>query len=289
MQITHPSRDATPEPVGSSPPNAERRTPSAERRAPGVPPSAESSRIRSWLAARIASHRALLPAGFLIAVGLAVAGTVAASDHQDTAEVELYQQMDINDVYAFPSPGDENRIALVLTTASPLTPAQSGTTVFDPNLLYQIKVDNTGDFVEDLVFQITFQGSGTDQQVTVRGPVAPNEIGMRNTLVTDGPTVEGAINTNLGAAAGTQVFAGVTDDPFWIDLEQFFRIIPDRKPVSGVLSDLPDTPTATAFRDPGVDFLAGLNALSIVIELPEGALTGDGVNPRLGVWATISR
>jgi hypothetical protein len=87
-----------------------------------------------------------------------------------------------------------------------------------------------------------------------------------------------------------QVFAGPRDDPFFLDLEQFFRIIPDRKPVSGPLSMLPDSATASAFRPAGsaVDYLAGINALAIVIELPESQLTAGG-SSRLGIWATISR
>ncbi len=45
------------------------------------------------------------------------------SDHQDTPDVELSPRSDVNDVYAFPgSAGD--RVVLVMTTSSPITPAQ---------------------------------------------------------------------------------------------------------------------------------------------------------------------
>lgn len=218
-----------------------------------------------------------------------MARTTLASDHQDTPEVELSPRMDVNDVYAFPG-SSPDRIALVLTTSSPITPAQGATASFDPNLLYQLKVDNSGDGVEDKVFQVTFSGTGTAQRVTVRGPVAPNETGTSNTLVRSGPTTTGVINTALGSAAGTQVFAGLRDDPFFLDLEQFFRIVPDRKPVSGALSQLPDTPSATAWRPAGqaADYLRGLNTLAIVIELPVADLTTGG-NKKIGVWGTISR
>lgn len=236
-------------------------------------------------------RRALALALVAAAVG-ATAGVRAlrASDHQDTPEVELNQRMDINDVYAFPG-ADPTRIALVMTTASPLTPAASATTFFDPNLLYQIKVDNTGDAVEDKVLQITFTGTGANQQVQVRGPLVPSVKGaMQNEIASDAPVVMGAINTVLGTASGIQVYAGVRDDPFFIDLEQFFRILPDRKPVTGSLAALPSTPTASAFRAPGqaVDFLAGFNVLSIVIELPTAMLTTGG-NTKIGLWGTISR
>lgn len=211
---------------------------------------------------------------------------VLASDHQDTPEVELNPRMDINDVYAFPGSSAE-RIVLALTTSSPIS-GQSAS--FDSNLLYQIKIDNTGDAKEDLIFQITFDGaSGGGQQVRVVGPVAPGAPGTVSTLLNTGPAVEGAVNTTLGSATGVQVFAGLRGDPFFIDLEQFFRIIPDRRPATGPLST-PLTQTATGFRNPGVDLLAPFNALAIVIELPKSQLlSSTAADARFGVWATISR
>lgn len=225
-----------------------------------------------------------------VAVATAIsAATLFASDHQDTPEVELSPRMDINDIYAFPG-ASADRIVLVMTTSSPITPAQSASANFDPNLLYQLKIDNSGDGIEDRVFQFTFTGTGANQQVQVRGPVAPASSGMVNTIVRSAPSLTGPINTNLGAPNGLQVFAGLRDDPFFLDLEQFFRIVPDRKPVSGPLSQLPDTPSASAWRPVGqaVDYLRGLNTLAIVVELPTSMLTAGG-NPKIGVWGTISR
>jgi hypothetical protein len=220
---------------------------------------------------------------------LAITRSSSASDHQDTPEVELSPRMDMNDVYAFPG-ASADRIVLVMTTSSPITPAQSASASFDPNLLYQFKIDNTGDGVEDKVIQVTFSGTGTSQQMTVRGPVAPTTTGTMNTVVSTGPSLTGAVNTNLGNAASLQAFAGIRDDPFFLDLEQFFRIVPDRKPVSGALSQLPDQPTASAFRPAGqaVDYLRGINALGIVLEMPTAMLT-DGGTKKIGVWGTISR
>jgi hypothetical protein len=220
---------------------------------------------------------------------LAITRNSRASDHQDTPEVELSPRMDINDVYAFPG-STPDRIVLALTTSSPITPAQSPAAGFDPNLLYQLKIDNTGDGVEDKVIQVTFTGTGPNQQVTVRGPVAPAQAGTMNTLVTSSTTTTGATNTSLGNASSIQAFAGIRDDPFFLDLEQFFRIVPDRKPVSGPLSQLPDQPSASAFRTAGqaVDYLRGVNTLAIVLEMPTAMLT-DGGTKKIGVWGTISR
>ena len=224
-----------------------------------------------------------------LTVGVAaiiVAQRVYASDHQDTPEVELNPRMDINDVYAFPG-STADRIALVVTTSSPIA-GRTGS--FDPNLLYQIKVDNTGDAREDLVFQVTFdEGEGSAQRYTVRGPVAPSMTGTRSTLVTTGTVVVGNVGSSAGSASGIQVFAGLVADPFVIDLEQFFNIIPDRRPSTGPLATQ-NGPPASSFRTPGVDFLRPFNALAIAIELPKSALvTSTDAGAKFGVWSTISR
>ena len=226
-----------------------------------------------------------------IAIGVAVsARRASASDHQDNPLVELNPSLDMTDVYAFPgsAPG---RIALVLNSWAFLTPAQTASTSFDPNLLYQFKIDNNGDAKEDKVIQVVFTGTGASQTVQVYGPMSPPVSGaMGNTISTSTPTLSGPVNTVLGTSSGMQVFAGAREEPFFIDLETFFRIIPDRKPVGGAMGALPNTATAGSFRSPAtaVDFTKGFNVLSIVIELPGSQLTST-TSAKLGVWGTISR
>jgi len=240
------------------------------------------------------TRRAAITIGTVLLVGTGSLGIALrssiASDHQDTPEVELHPRLDINDVYAFPG-SNANRVALVLTTSSPLTPATSAGAAFDPDILYQIKVDNTGDGIEDLVLQFTFDDNGAGQQVTLRGPVAPTQTGRINTVLAGSATLSGTVGSPLGAPSGVQLFAGLRDDPFYIDLEQFFKIIPDRAPVQGPLSKVGPKPEASAFRNPGIDFLRGINTLAIVVELPESMLLApnSGNDPKLGIWATTSR
>jgi hypothetical protein len=237
------------------------------------------------------TRRRLLAAGVVAALGVATTvGLMLASDHQDTPDVELNPAMDMTDLYVFPG-SSTDRIVLVMNSWAFLTPAQTPTTRFDPNLLYQFKIDNTGDAIEDKVIQVTFSGTGANQTVQVRGPTAPPISGaMANEVADVTPTLTGQFDQSFGSATGMQVFAGPRDDPFFVDLEQFFRIIPDRKPVSGELSQLPSSPTASAWRSPdeAQNYVAGFNVLSIVIELPVSDLTAGG-NSRLGIWATISR
>ena len=235
-------------------------------------------------------HSRLLVAGVVVALGVGVLTTrhVLASDHQDSPDVELNPSMDMTDFYAFPG-SSAGRIALVLNSWAFLTPAETPSTSFDPNLLYQFKIDNTGDAKEDLVMQVVFTGTGANQTVSLYGPIAPPVVGaMQNTLTTGKPVLTGKVNTMLGSNTGIQLFAGARSDPFFIDLEQFFRILPDRKPVTGPLAQLPSTQSATSFRNPGIDYVKGHNVLSIVVELPASMLTAGG-NTKIGLWGTISR
>jgi hypothetical protein len=227
----------------------------------------------------------------LAAIALLIAaGAAIASDHQDTAEVELNPTLDMTDVYAFPgsAPG---RIALVMMSRPFLTPAQTAGASFDENLLYQFKIDNTGDALEDRVIQVTFDGSGADQEVQVRGPLAPVVVGATGNRVADvDPSVAGRINDVLGSASGMQVFAGPRDDPFFIDLEAAFCILPDRKPEQGDLAGPCQLQNVPPFRPAGAaqNYVAGFNGLALVIEVPAAELTAGG-NTKIGVWGTISR
>ena len=227
-----------------------------------------------------------------VVAGSAVAVRLMASDHQDTPLVELSPRLDVNDVYAFPAPGNPSNVVLILGTSSPITPAQTPSFTFGTRdqELYQIKVDNTGDAREDLVFQVTFTGKAGKQKVTLRGPVKPNEVGTVNTLV-GGKQMKGYTNTII-QSGDIKLFAGPRDDPFFLDLEQFFRILPDRKPETGPLSTITQGPltfrSATG-SNPAVDYLRGINDMAIVIELPVSMIANPATNGRFGVWGTTSR
>ena len=259
-------------------------------------------------------------AAVVVTVTVAAGNVVFASDHQDTPEVELAPRSDMNDVYAFPGAGgtDNSRITLVMTTSSPILPSANSSSKFDPNLLYQFKIDNTGDGLEDLVIQVTFDSTANNNRViNVRGPAAPPPLmdplgsplargGTATVLLRNAsiPSIVGrgtdSLLTITNAAGPIQLFAGLRDDPFFIDLEQFFRIIPDRRPATGALAALPETPTATAFRGAAAPFditrgapmdiltVLKANTLAIVIEMPVSLLT-TSANKKIGVWGTISR
>jgi hypothetical protein len=92
---------------------------------------------------------------------------------------------------------------------------------------------------------------------------------------------------------GIKVFAGTTDDPFWIDLGAAFDTFNLRQSVApGVLSASQDA----ARENFASDTVSGFAVNTIAIELPVSLVTRSGrVEPAsspaaaLGVWATTSR
>jgi hypothetical protein len=182
----------------------------------------------------------------------------------------------------FPSPTNPNNVVLVMNVHPLIGPGNGPATSFDPNVLYQFKIDNSGDGVEDLVIQARFTGAGASQKVSIAGPLRPTTTGSSNVAESPWPTV-GTINSTFTPTRGMTVFAGAREDPFFFDLDQFFTIFPDRAtPITGTPVSNPNAPQATTFRpapgpgvtNPAQDFLSvhQFNVLSIVVELPKTAL-----------------
>lgn len=225
---------------------------------------------------------------------------VQASDHADTAQNYNRVGADLTDVFIFPA-ADPKNVVLVMNTHGLIPAGQSAT--FDPAVLYQFKIDTTGDSVEDIVIQAKFQGTGRNQRLIITRPAPPTQVGTVNTFNGRAAAQPLRINKNnfvllprFGSSRSRfsrpqfmKVFAGVREDPFFFDLERFFQILPDRAtPLSGQDVNLPDpnTPKVNGFRPPGEarDFLANMNVLSLVIELPRTTL-GNGI---IALWETTS-
>lgn len=213
-------------------------------------------------------------AALAVGSGLLLSRSAKASDHADTKEVVARPGSDLSDVYMFQSKENSNNYVLAMNVNPLIAKGAGGSASFDPDVLYQFKIDLNQDGVEDRVIQVWFTGTGSSQVAHVSPVSKPNEIGTANTKVTAFSTT-GKINTVFSPKAGYKVFTGPREDPFFFDLEQFFTILPDRGVPPGLTTPPanPNQPMATTWRAPGsaVDFLSngGFNVLSIVIELPK--------------------
>jgi hypothetical protein len=204
-----------------------------------------------------------------------------ASDHQDTTFLATkLTAADLTDLFVFESPTDPNNVVLAMDF-DPLIVAGENRP-FEPGVLYQFKIDNTGDSVEDIVLQFNINGTGSDQTVTVRGPGRPIKTGTESKLIAESGT--GPLNQEFYVDNGLKVFVGLRKDPFFFDLEQFFKIIPDR---NYSFQPNPGPPfTVLSFRPPSEaqDTLAPFNVHSIIVELPRTLLGSD----KIGAWMTTS-
>jgi hypothetical protein len=153
--------------------------------------------------------------------------------------------------------------------------------------MYQLKIDNSGDHVEDQVIQFGAKGTGKDQTINVYGPAKPGQTGTMSAWIAKAGSV--GYDKSATFYNDVKVFAGPRKDPFFFDLAQFFKIIPDRAGhAPGVTAP---AATASGFNDPGVDFLSSnkLNVLSLVVELPRSMLAPEGgAAGKINIWATTS-
>ena len=92
----------------------------------------------------------------LIAVAIAV--PAFAASHREAPITALDHKADITDWFAFVSPEHPDRVILILNV-DPLLEPSNGPNYFpfDPNVLYEMKIDNTHDGLEDIVFQFRFK------------------------------------------------------------------------------------------------------------------------------------
>jgi len=197
----------------------------------------------------------------ITASALALGFFLMSADHIDAPAV-TGSTTDITDFYSFESPSNSDNIVLVANLQGLLSPAATGSTSFDENVLVEFNIDNDGDLIEDLVVQAIPRNG----KMYVFGPYAPATTGLNSTINAANQSVAVDI-TDYGSTAvsategGITAFAGPRDDPFFFDLSAYSAILAGE---------------ATGFSDPGVDTFAGTNVLSVVVEVPKSTLASSG-------------
>ena len=174
---------------------------------------------------------------------------------------------DINDVFVFEGRNESKTVIAVTTNPAPgvFSPA-----TFGRDVLYQIKIDNTGDAVEDITYRVRFtkpfKRSGR-QLYWVRkstGASAQGDSGGRFVAI-------GFTDKTRGIRGGGKFFAGLRSDPFFFDLDGFVGTVEGVDNGRGLGDGLATDPFAT------------FNTLAMVLEVKDGTLGEE-----IGVWATTS-
>ena len=247
--------------------------------------------------------------------------SVGASSHREAPLIAEDPTADNTDLYAWRTDGDT---VTIVANYIPLEEPAGGPNFsnFSENVLYQLKIDNTGDATPDVTYQFRFdtrtansdlfgqsflfndfplETTGDPDQLLTQTYTVTRESGGRSRVVGTGivpPTNIGPRSTpNYGAiresaiidlVGGGQAFAGPRDDAFFVDLGSIFDLGGLRPFNQAHLLSLP----AAA----GVDGVGGFNTHTISIKVPITELTGTNSVPEfgsqdavIGVWATASR
>ncbi|WP_309740219.1 MULTISPECIES: DUF4331 domain-containing protein [unclassified Chamaesiphon] len=217
--------------------------------------------------------------------------TLMASDHDDGEVDAKGRSLNLTDLYAFreqdqnpnANPGD-----LVLVMNSNPRSIARQQYYFSTNARYEFKLtrvadkDATPTGREDITLRFEFGAPNDRQQQQMKLTVIKDgkETAAKNLSTT--PLGAPAPIVNQLAAAGSKisVFAGLREDPFVFDVEQFFRVR------AGALGIGP----AVGFRpsDRAVDSFKGFNVNSIAIRIPQKFLQGTTEATTYDIWETIS-
>ena len=309
----------------------------------------------------------------VLVVGLAVAAAVArSSNHREAPITALDHKADITDVYAFVSytadqaPETPPSNVTLIMGVDPLLEPGNGPNLFpfDPNILYEIHVDNDHDARADVTFQFRFEtefqlpgvytavagigddgafdpntgtlvvppqirdfsNPGLNLRQTYRVTMSKengkrtksNKSNKSNKSEKDktelrnddgspffvvpgnaGPRTmdyEALFDAGTyGLSNGISLFAGTSDDAFWIDLGAAFDTANFRTLSSGVPGVLTADEDGAAMNFAS-DTVSGFAVNSIAIEVPIDMLTRTGIlepagspDATIGVWTTTSR
>lgn len=194
----------------------------------------------------------------VLSLWLGLVMTASAADHTDSPAVQNDPAADINDFYVFRStdsgnPANNPRTVLVMTV---LPFAEAGANFSDAVdyqfVIVDVDTENSLIITCRLVDQ-AMQCISSNEDVAVAADADSD-------------------NPSRFTAEPLIMFAGLRDDPFFFDLNDFLTVYGSGDP--SVLLD-----------DTGTDTFAGSNVLAIVVDVHNSALPGTN----LAVWARTLR
>ena len=163
------------------------------------------------------------------------------ASHREAPITALDTKADITDIYAFVSYDDASKVTMILNVDPLLAPGNGPNYFpFDDNILYEIKIDNNDDAVEEVTFQFRFQteirapdvftgfvgaGNGINAPPNAPPPPIPNPVVPPAITELDGPgsaglslrqtytvtMIKNGVSTQLTNSTGNPLFAVPTN------------------------------------------------------------------------------
>ena len=186
------------------------------------------------------------------------------------------QRLDLCDLYAFQSPTDPTRTAIILN-ANPRADA------LHPDAIYRLNIDNDGDLLTDIAISYVFsKPEGDKQTVSVfvaKGAEARSAEVVGTKVIADAEVSFGP-KPNIVRSGATTFCAGARSDAFFFDYDGIKALF--------------DTSGGRNFTAPhlggkspwtGVDSNTKANVFSTTIEMPTSEL---GANSAIRIWGRCS-
>jgi hypothetical protein len=244
---------------------------------------------------------------YMTAMAIVVGGlwsyvNVVASDHDDGSQATATNNLNLTDLFVFRednqtgNPADNGNLVLIMNTNGHTPPNQQ--VFFNTSGRYEFHISRVTDAAlntaptgteQDLLrfefgepdasnhqaITFTFIKDGVVQNLTNSGPT------LSTTSLVEGKANQLTINSLTTNSQTISIFAGLREDPFFFDVEQFFRVR------AGALGTTPEV----GFRSPAtaVDGFANQNVNSIIVRVPIALLQSIGAEPVFDVWETTSR
>ena len=186
------------------------------------------------------------------------------------------QRLDLCDLYAFQSPTDPTRTAIILN-ANPRADA------LHPDAIYRLNIDNDGDLLTDIAISYVFSKPDGDKQTVsvfvAKGAEARSAEVVGTKVIADAGVSFGP-KPNIVRSGATTFCAGARSDAFFFDYDG--------------IKNLFDTSGGRNFTAPhlggkspwtGVDSNTKANVFSTTIEMPTSEI---GANSAIRVWGRCS-
>jgi Domain of unknown function (DUF4331) len=231
-----------------------------------------------------------------ISIGIILGATslpryLMASDHDDGEVDTKGRNLNLTDLYAFrekdqnPSAADGDLVLVMNTNPRSVARQQY---YFSTNARYEFKLTRVADKEatptgqEDITLRFEFAPPTDRNQQQIKFTVIKDgkETSVTNLRTTPLNSEKPIVNQLTTNGSKLAVFAGLREDPFFFDVEQFFRVR------AGALG----TGQAVGFRPPNqaLDFAKGYNVNAIAVRVPQQFLQGATGSNVYDVWETIS-
>ncbi len=236
----------------------------------------------------------------LVAVACLAGRAVVASDHDDGETDQKARALNLTDLYVFRE-GDQNGVPadnanlIFIMNTNPRSVARqqyyfSSAARYEFRVTRQTAAANAATGQVDVLLRFTFFPPDATATQTIRVEAQRDGFTDSTTVTTTGtpirttplsfPAAAPTVNTISLLGSTLTVFAGLREDPFFFDVEQYFRV---RAGALGFGPAAVFRPAATA-----LDFARGYNVNALVVRVPIAFLAAGTGTTVFDVWETIS-